>query len=94
MTNNNYNVSTLSYKESEALQQLLTAANDALVRDNERFEQRAADAGSESFTITVNGVQTAFILGGPQFDAICNFIQTIADENGYAVDYNNGTVTE
>lgn len=94
MTNKYYSILLDSYKESEALQQLLRAVNDALDAENKRFERDAQYAGCEQFTITVGGVQTAFVLGGPQTQALCEFIQSIAAENFYAVDFDNDTVTE
>lgn len=94
MTNNYYNVQASSYEESGALQQLLRAACSAADKDLERFDRNADDAGIESFTITVDGVQTEFILGGPQLDALIAFIDYIAGENGYAVDLKELTVTE
>ena len=82
------------YNEAEALQQLLAAVNNALDAQNKRFEQQPDDYIDEEFTITVNGIQTAFILGGPQSQALFEFIQHIADENFYAVDFNNAIVEE
>lgn len=87
MTNKYYNVQASDYNEARALQQLLIAADTAIGKDNERFERNAEDAGIESFTITINGVQTAFVLGGPQFEALCAFIESISADNGYEVDY-------
>ena len=86
MTNKQYNTNLNSYNESEALQQLLRTTFDALNAETERIEADASDAWQEQFTITVGGVQTAFILGGPQVEALVAFIQHIAGENLYSVD--------
>ena len=94
MTNKHYSITLDSYNEAAALQQLLEALNDALDANNERFERNADSAYYEQFTVTVGGVQTAFVLGGPQTQALCEFIQHIADENFYAVDFDNSTVTD
>ena len=94
MTNKYYNVQANDYNESKALQQLLVAACSAVDKDADRFDRDADDAGIESFTITVNGVQTEFILGGPQLDALIAFIEHISAENGYAVDLKQLTVEE
>lgn len=92
MSNKNYTTHLNQYNEPDALQQLLVAMHDALVKQNERFE--SDDWLGDEFTITVNGIQTAFYLGGPQADAIYAFVQHIASENGYEVDIDKNTVVE
>lgn len=97
--NTQYDTTLNSYDEPKALQQLLTSANNELTRINDEYTAALnVDKNSElpfsEFTITVGGVQTAFYLGGPQFDALLAFIQHIADENGYSVDVNSCTVEE
>jgi hypothetical protein len=90
MSNKNYSTHLSTYKEADALQQLIVALNDAL--SDERFEQHEKDVMNDQFTITVNGVQTAFYLGGPQAEGLFAFVKHIADENFYEVDINKGTV--
>ena len=92
MTNKNYCTNLPGYNEAEALQQLLQAASSALDKQCKSFE--AGIDSDEEFTITVNGVQTAFYLGGPQFDALIKFIKSIAAENFYSVDVDKHTVVE
>ena len=92
--NKNYSTHLNSYSEAAALQQLLQAANAALDAENQRIEADSDDAYREQFTITIAGVQTAFILGGPQYQALTEFIQSIAAENFYAVDFDNATVKD
>ena len=92
MTNAQYNAALKNYKESAALEQLLKAANAAIDCYDERFANDNYEL--DQFTITVGGVQTAFILGGPQYDALIDFIQHIADENLYLVDFDELTVSE
>lgn len=92
MTNKNYSVHLNGYNEAAALQRLLDAANSALDEQEKRLT--AGDYTLEQFTITVGGVQTAFLLGGPQYTALCEFIQHIADENFYEVDFKEATVSE
>ena len=91
MTNKNYKTTLPSYNEPEALDQLLKAAEAAIERQNDAFD--TADEYNDEFTITINGTQTAFYLGGPQFDALLAFVDHIAAENLYAVDFNKMTVT-
>lgn len=91
MTNKYYRTQLSTYKESEALQQLLDAINDAI--SNERLEQLEDDVMNDEFVIIVNGVQTAFYLGGPQVEGLYAFMQHIASENFYTVDINNGNIT-
>lgn len=90
--NRNYSTKLDSYNESEALQQLLEAADSAIEKQNKAFEEDKEYL--DEFTITVNGVQTAFYLGGPQLDGLCAFVGHIADENFYEVDFQNNTVKE
>jgi hypothetical protein len=92
MTNNQYNVALKSYNEASALDQLYKAANAAVDHQLDRFENN--DFALDQFTITIGGIQTAFIFGSPQYDALVSFIEHIAAENGYAVDYDNCAVTE
>lgn len=88
--NEQYSTALNTYKESAALQQLLEATHYAVTSLNDAF-----DAGQERYdelTITVAGIQTAFILGGPQAEAIYRFVEQIADENLYEVDLENSKV--
>lgn len=90
--NNQYSTHLDSYKESKALQQLLEAASAALENQNRAFD--SDNDYIDEFTITINGVQTAFMLGGPQFDALLDFVSHISNENFYAVDFDKNTVEE
>lgn len=72
------------YSEGLALHTLLQRldlaldeANDEGWIDNDIYPQ---------VTITVDGVATAFILGGPQYDALITFIKQVASENLHYVD--------
>lgn len=92
MTNKNYDINN-QYNEAEALQQLLRAVHHGLDVANERFESDESSGSMfEQFHITVAGVQTAFVLGGPQVDALLAFIEHIAHENFYSVDFDKLTV--
>jgi hypothetical protein len=92
MTNKHYRTRLSTYNEAEALQQLMQTINTAL--SDERFKQYEDDVMSDEILITIGGVQTAFYLGGPQVDGLMAFIDHIANENGYEVDFNNSTVVE
>ena len=92
MTNNQYNVALKSYNQAAALEQLLKTAHAAVDNFIDRMDDD--ERGHFQFTITINGVQTAFMFGSPQHDALLSFIEHIADEYGYIVDYDNETVTE
>jgi hypothetical protein len=91
--NKHYNTKLTSYNEAEALEQLLKNSLAALRASNDRIEADAEDAWQDYFTITINGIQTAFYLGGPQFEALIAFINQIADENFYEVNVDEETVT-
>lgn len=91
MSNKQYNTALNTYNEAEALQQLLRAAHEAIVADNDRIESNA-DYSLDQFTITIAGVQTAFHLGGPQLEALYRFVQHVATENFYTVDFDRLTV--
>lgn len=90
--NKNYTTHLNSYDEAAALQQLLQAANAMLEAENQRFDADSDDVCCDEFTITVAGIQTAFIAGAPQYEALMQFIQHIAAENMYDVDFDKQTV--
>lgn len=92
-TNKQYDASMETYRESAALQQLLEAIDSAAQADSNRSDE-ANEFICSQFTITVGGVQTAFWLGGPQIDALCDFVRHIAAENFYTVDLINNIVSE
>lgn len=86
-----YNTHIDGYSESAALQFLLRAAHNALEADLERIEKND-DYTTDQFTISVGGVTCAFLLGGPQYDALISFVEHIAGENLYTVNLDNLTV--
>lgn len=97
MQNKNYDIHLQSYDEASALQQLLRATITATTLQAERFENADDDTyglDDEQFTITIAGVQTAFMLGGPQTQALFEFIESISAENFYAVDFDTQTVKD
>ena len=81
-----------NYSESAALQDLLRCVNTALDEQNYRFELDSQNAVDEQFTITVGGRSIAFYLGGPQSEALFRFVEHIANENLYEVDFDKLTV--
>jgi len=83
-----------NYSESAALTDLLRCVNSALEEQNYRFEIDSQNYADSQFTITVQGRSIAFLLGGPQTTALCKFVEHIASENFYAVDYENNLVEE
>lgn len=91
----NSNVKRIDYSEAAALEQMLRAADETLAEMNDGYEKTNDDIYLDvQFTISVGGISTAFLLGGPQMQALCNFVQSIADENGYSVDFETMTVSE
>lgn len=90
-----------SYNEAEALQQLLRIATETLSDlsenidkmwdDGETMEYADLDV-SDEFYITVGGVQTAFYMGPAQYEALRAFIDHLASENLYEVNFDNCTV--
>lgn len=83
--NEQYSTRLDTYLESKALQQLLDNTNAAL--DHVVEELEAGRIIDEDITITVNGIQTAFFVSGPQVEAIYAFIKHLALENFYHVDF-------
>lgn len=94
MSNNYSSIKNEQYNEAGALQQLLQSLHKATAEQNARFDSADSDCEFSQFTITVDNVQTAFILGAPQFEALYTFVQVIAAENFYEVDVINDTVTD
>ena len=92
--NKYYNTDLTDYKEAKALDQLLKLATDAMQTQAEEDAQSNFTNPIGQFTITIGGVQTAFMLGGPQYDGVLAFITHIAYENGYMVDLDRLTVEE
>lgn len=90
MKNKNYSTRLSTYDEANALQQLLETINEAT--SNERFERYEDDVMQDEIVISIAGKQTAFYLGGPQIAALHAFVDHIADENCYIVDYTDSTV--
>lgn len=83
-----------TYNEAAALQQLLVATKATISHQSELLEAEKFDeADNISFTITIGGVQTEFFLLAPQAQALFNFIDSLASENDFTVDYRNNTVT-
>lgn len=81
-----------NYSESAALQDLLKCVNTALDERNYRFEIDPQNAVDDQFIITVGGRSIAFYLGGPQTEALFRFVEHIAGENLYSVDFDKLTV--
>lgn len=85
------NVNHPHYDEAKALQQLMKSLDSCVEELNQLLE-----AGGEDYfanmTITVGNTTTAFVLGGPTYQAMQDFITSIAEENGYKVDKVNRTV--
>ncbi len=89
----NSDVSHPLYDEVSALQQLLQAIDITLKEMNDQFD--ATDDYSHldrQIIINIGGISTAILFGGPQTQALCDFISAIADENSYTVDFKNSTV--
>lgn len=90
--NTQYTTALSTYDEATALQQLLEATDTAI--DNWQKEFENDKSFFEEFTITIGGVQTAFILGGPQMEALYQFVKHIGRENCYYVDISTNTVED
>lgn len=86
-----YSTHLNGYSESAALQFLLRAAHNALEADLDRNEKNN-DFTIDQFTISVGGVTCAFLLGGPQVEALYRFAEHICAENLYSIDLNSLTV--
>lgn len=82
-----------NYSEPAALQVLIEQLHLALEEMNDHFDDPDYPVAPD-INIVVGGVSTAFYLGGPQSQALYNFVISIAEENGYCVDLIERTVTE
>lgn len=80
------------YNELDALQELFTATEE-LLADSVVYLEQGEDYEGD-IMITVGGKTFAFYAGGVQATAVHAFIESIADENGYEVDYTTVTVRE
>lgn len=78
------------YSECLALQDLMRTIDNESEVVNKLLEAGKYDYGR--FTIDIGGKSIAFNLGGPQAEALCKFIEHIAAENGYEVDFDKQTV--
>ena len=83
-----YNINLPGYSEPDALQHLLVHADRALVADINRTE-KDDDYTIDQFTISINGVTCAFILGAPQVEGLYAFVRHICKENLYDCDIAN-----
>lgn len=93
MSLKNSNIQHPEYSEPAALQELLLAANEAVEEANDKADIDR-DYLNTSFNIDIGGRSIAILLGGPQYQALINFVESIAAENGYLVNPVDGTVTE
>lgn len=82
-----HNANLPGYSEPDALQRLLVHIDRALVNDINRTDK--GDYTIDQFTISINGVSCAFLVGGPQVEALYAFIQRICEENLYVLDIKN-----
>lgn len=89
LTNTFYYVPHEHYKEATALQQLLCAIDAEAKADEERC---ARNDFSGKFTINIGGQSVAFLVGGPQIEGLCKFVEQIAAENFHEVDFERNTV--
>lgn len=80
------------YREWRAIDQLLRAIDVAVTDDCQHTDNNTN--GSDQFFIMIGGQQIAFSIGGPQLEGLCQFIQQIADENFYEVDFKQNAVTD
>ena len=86
-----HNTDLPGYSEPDALQHLLVHADRALVADINRTELDG-EFTLDQFTISINGVTCAFILGAPQVEGLYAFIRRICEENMYELDIEGGKV--
>ena len=87
-----HNANHPDYNEAEALEQLLKAIDEAADINDKLFDL-SLDS-SENITIIVGSKLIQLYLGGPQIQGLCKMVSSIADENGYEVDFNENTVKE
>ena len=86
------NINTPSYKEIEALRELLNAVDEML--DIEAEHDEAGTDSREQVPITLSGKTFAFYASTITADALCAFVLRIAEEQGYEVDINANTVLD
>lgn len=93
MTTSTSRVNHKHYDEAAALQELLRTSSETINEMNDQYDETKQDEDFDvSFSIVIGGKSIAFILGGPQYQALHCFIESIAEENLYEVDYENMTV--
>lgn len=85
-----YNCTHDDYSECLALQDLLQATWHELDVCTKRVDTGKVEHGY--FTISICGKSIAFSLGGPQAEALFEFIKHISAENAYEVDIDKQTV--
>ena len=83
------NVHYNDYREHEALQELLLAANALLDDEHRRMEDGIYIS---QFTINIAGKSIAFYAGPAQIEGILAFIDHMAKENLYEVHFDTGVV--
>lgn len=74
-------VKSMYYNEEYALNTLIKNIDIAVARQNAAFDNHTFKE-YDQIIIEVNGVKHAFLLGGPQINALYSFINQVADENG------------
>ncbi len=83
------------YSEAYALQMLLRMADYACDESAELINFDDGEiVGCEHFTINIAGRSIDFIMGGPQYDALCKFVDSLAEENGYWVNFKKSRVID
>lgn len=89
------NVYRRGYSEAHALQMLLRMASYAADESTELTNFDDGETVSyEHFTINIAGHSIDFLAGGPQLEALCKFVDSIAAENGYLVNFNKCRVID
>lgn len=83
------------YSEAYALQMLLRMASHAADESAELINFDDGEIiGCEHFTINIAGHSIDFQAGGPQLEALCMFVDRIASENLYHVNFKKNRVVE
>lgn len=86
------NIRHPEYREHLALQALIRAADFAFDDVSDMLE--TVPHYSDTITITVGGTAVQFYLGPSQYEALHTFVDHLARDHLYTVNYDNLTVKE
>ena len=82
------------YSEAYALQMLLREARLACEESDGLIHDDSEVIDDEHFTICIGGKCIDFICYAPQYQALCKFVDSLANEQGYSVNHKHTRVVD